>query len=114
MNKLIIGTLATLVLGAGSALAADMPIKAPPPAVQVWTWTGCYVGINGGWARERDRGYAADGTFLHDVNGDGGVFGGQVGCDYQMSQFVFGIEAMWDWAGLNNTGTDPALAGGVP
>jgi hypothetical protein len=26
-------------------MAADMPLKAPPP-VAVFSWTGCYVGIS--------------------------------------------------------------------
>jgi outer membrane immunogenic protein len=34
-------------------MAADMPVKAPPPRVAVFDWTGFYVGLNAGgvWAR---------------------------------------------------------------
>jgi outer membrane immunogenic protein len=39
---------ATLLLFAGSAYAADMPLKAPPAAPPAPTWTGWYIGINGG------------------------------------------------------------------
>ena len=39
---------ATLFLFAGSAYAADMPLKAPPAAPPAPTWTGWYIGINGG------------------------------------------------------------------
>ena len=28
--------------------AADMALKAPPPPAPVYSWTGCYVGGNGG------------------------------------------------------------------
>jgi hypothetical protein len=39
---------ATLLFFAGSAYAADMPLKAPPAAPPAPTWTGWYIGINGG------------------------------------------------------------------
>ena len=36
---------------ATSALAADLPVKAPPvPAVQAVSWTGLYVGGHAGYA----------------------------------------------------------------
>jgi outer membrane immunogenic protein len=42
---------ATIGLAASQALAADLPRKAPPPAVPMAppiTWTGCYIGANVG------------------------------------------------------------------
>ena len=36
---------------AGPAFAADMPLKAPPPAG--FSWDGCYIGGNVGWAGDR-------------------------------------------------------------
>jgi len=45
-----------------SASAADLPPAAPPPAVApvkaplpVWSWSGCYVGVNGGGTRAQNR-----------------------------------------------------------
>jgi outer membrane immunogenic protein len=32
---------------------------------------------------------------------DGGAYGGQIGCDYQVNSWVFGIRGMWDGATLN-------------
>ena len=42
MNKLIIGSVALVASLAGSAMAADMPVRAP---VVVESWTGFYVGV---------------------------------------------------------------------
>ena len=41
---------------AGPALAADLPYKAPllkAPPVVVYSWTGCYLGVEGGWISDR-------------------------------------------------------------
>src|SRR4030088_945715 len=42
MNKLIVSSVALVASLAGSAMAADMPVKAP---VVVESWTGLYVGV---------------------------------------------------------------------
>src|SRR5262245_26808531 len=49
-TKLILPAIAAFACAfAGSASAADMPLKAPPPAVAVFKWSGCYGGVNAGW-----------------------------------------------------------------
>src|SRR5262245_52387656 len=58
MRKILIGTAALIAL-ATPAAPADMRVpvyKAPPPAVPVWSWTGCYVGGHAGgiWAKQKD------------------------------------------------------------
>ena len=46
MKKVLLGGVALITLGfVGAAVAADMPLKAPPPVV-VNTWTGFYVGAD--------------------------------------------------------------------
>jgi outer membrane immunogenic protein len=55
MKKLLISAIAALGLIGTSAFAADMAVKAPPPApAPVFTWTGFYAGIEfgGGWSDE--------------------------------------------------------------
>src|SRR5206468_8836567 len=51
LRKILLASVATATI-AGSAFAADLPSrKAPPPAYippPIMTWTGFYVGINGG------------------------------------------------------------------
>ena len=39
---------------AGTAFAADMPTKAPAPAPAGYSWTGFYVGLNGGYGVGRN------------------------------------------------------------
>jgi outer membrane immunogenic protein len=112
MNKLLLGSFAVaLTMGGSAAMAADMPLKAPPPPV-VFSWTGCYVGIEGGgaWGRSRHRlpqftglpGAAplaggVDLTTTFDVSG--GVAGVEYGCNQQFgTNWVFGIEGDWSWS----------------
>jgi len=51
----------------GSAIAADLSrpvLKAPPPPVAVFSWTGFYLGLNGGysWGRSRTTGTLSNAT----------------------------------------------------
>jgi len=97
---------AVAIIGFASiASAADMPVKAAAPVAQSYNWTGFYVGGNVGWVRQRDNG---DSTFV-DVPGFGpyprsvsasgsSVIGGlQAGYNWQINQWVLGIEGDWDW-----------------
>jgi outer membrane immunogenic protein len=73
------------------ASAADLPARvaapAPVPVVAVYNWTGVYMGINAGYVWGKD-----DVTWT--TNGSSvGPAGGQVGWNYQINQYVFGIEA---------------------
>jgi outer membrane immunogenic protein len=53
MKKIALTTLAFLGL-ADLSLAADLPIKAPPPVAPVTNWTGCYVGAGFGYGMYND------------------------------------------------------------
>src|SRR5437899_6524911 len=56
MKKFLAGVALTALLG-GSAMAADMAVKARPyaPPVPMWSWSGFYLGINGGYSAGRDE-----------------------------------------------------------
>jgi outer membrane immunogenic protein len=110
MKKFLLGTVGLVALGmAAPALAADMPVKAPPPPVvaPIYNWGGFYIGGNGGWGESHNCwdfvGLA--GAFIPDGCRDrsGGLIGGQIGYRWQANQFVFGLEAQGDWADLSNT-----------
>jgi outer membrane immunogenic protein len=114
--------LSTTILAAltGSAFAADMAVKAaPPPAPlpMIYSWSGFYIGANGGWGSSRSCWdfVTPAGTVVADGCRDrsGGVIGGQIGYRWQANQFVFGLEAQGDWADLTNTRVsvlDPTLS----
>ena len=58
------------------------------PPVPAYSWTGCYVGAHagGGW---QTSGYV---TGAGIASGVGGLGGAQAGCNYQIRQFVIGLE----------------------
>src|SRR5215204_5584534 len=55
MKKFLLGTVGLLALGMGApASAADMAVKARPPApvlAPIYDWSGFYIGANGGWGQ---------------------------------------------------------------
>jgi len=116
MNRLTLLAAAAIAVGAAApALAADLPARAPAPYTKApaivqaaYDWSGFYVGINGGYGTS-DINWNADPFF--DINGalnpggpegghhaSGGTVGGQIGYRWQMSSWVFGLEAQGNWA----------------
>lgn len=121
----VLATAAFVAIAASPALAADMPVKARPAVVEVWTWDKWYIGLNGGYSWGRSD---TSGTFYNNTTGaqlsptqyttlhlDGGVFGGQIGKNWQNGKWVFGIEADGQWSGEKGsalfTCVTPALGG---
>ena len=127
MKKFLVSTTALVALaGIGSASAADLPVKAPsmaPVVAPLWSWTGFYVGISGGYgwshttvvptATGTQTGVFGDapailatqlaGIVPVDVSSRGGLFGVQAGFNYQFNQFVVGVEADYSWAHINGS-----------
>jgi outer membrane immunogenic protein len=74
-----------------AAQAANLPVKAPPPAAAITPlpvpadWSGFYLGVNGGIANEK-----------------GVLVGGTIGYNYQSGPWVLGVEADLDatWANV--------------
>ncbi len=97
----------------GQALAADLPQPGPPraPATYVpvpapaFSWSGIYVGINGGYAF--GSGDFSSGASVSGVNGF--LAGGTIGANYQWGRFVLGIEGDGDWTSLDGK-TTPACS----
>jgi outer membrane immunogenic protein len=102
-----------LVAMAGSAFAADMPLKAVAP-VAVYDWSGTYIGgvVGGAWGTNdiSDPGLGIVGTLLgvpviQTVNSSGFIGGIEGGSRYQISKLVVGWEGDITWGGLNSTNT---------
>jgi outer membrane immunogenic protein len=112
LRRLLIATSGLIAL-AGSAVAADMPLKAAPlPApVPVFSWTGFYIGAQVGWAGAHDDAsivnpgvpVAINLPFTVDMNGV--IGGGHIGYNLQFGHWVWGIEGTVDGADLNKTFT---------
>ena len=49
MKKILLGSAAFVMISVGSAVAADMPVKAPPLPPPVMLWDAVYVGLEGGY-----------------------------------------------------------------
>jgi outer membrane immunogenic protein len=98
------------------ASAADMPIKSTPAPVDTYSWTGCYVGGNFGSIFTKVD-WAMGGAALSSMDSNALAFGGQVGCNYQISTWVFGLQGDYDWVNLSGandgsaTGADAVNAG---
>jgi len=131
MKKLLLVSAAVSSLSiAGSALAADMPMKAakaPPPA-PAFTWTSCYLGAHagGGWASKDvtdpvqlvqdsiSGGPVTAGVTTVNVSPSGAVIGGQIGCDYQFApNWVVGVEGAASGSTMKGS-TSVALPLGFP
>jgi outer membrane immunogenic protein len=132
MQKFLL--LSSVIVAAGPALGADLPVKAPPIAAAVpYTWTGCHVGghVGAGWDRTT---YSDPGTFLapappfiagglnqnfapagaaFSVSSDAAFLGGvQAGCDYQFaSSWVIGIGGDFSWTDIRSVANDPFFNG---
>ena len=120
---------------AGSAMAADLPSRRAPPvlvAPPVFTWTGVYLGVTGGYAWGTSS-YFTD-SFSASGLGDptsyalaasgrskGNSFtgGGTIGFNYQVNSIVMGLEGDISYLntrkssagfGVNNAGLGIAVA----
>jgi outer membrane immunogenic protein len=111
VRKTLLTSVSALVLSSSVVMAADMAVKAPPPPAPapLASWTGCYVGLNAGYAWGNANptlvGSLVDFFGLEGAAGtpslspNGFIGGGQVGCNWQANQFVFGGEL--DFSGLD-------------
>jgi outer membrane immunogenic protein len=118
MKRILFGAIGILALGTVlPALAADLPArtysKAPVIAVApAYSWTGCYIGIEGGgnWGRTRSTSASGPPGVGLPITGNfdlsGGIAGGTVGCNYQVSNWVFGIENDFSWTNKSGTAND--------
>jgi outer membrane immunogenic protein len=100
-------------LGINSVLSASAAELAPPPLlppVPHYSWTGFYLGVNGGGARGSESFSGTQTTLLGPAsfsgspNSSGGLAGGQIGFNYQCPEHaVVGLELDADWAHITGS-----------
>jgi outer membrane immunogenic protein len=112
-RRLLVANVLAAVMSVGAAQAADMPLKAAPPVVApAFSWTGFYIGAHCGygWGQNdwSDSYDPLNPTTLQEDDAaydiDGGLAGGQIGFNYQVNQFVVGVEADVSWADITGKG----------
>jgi outer membrane immunogenic protein len=134
VKKSILCIAAICVLGIATSAAAE-EMATPPSSfvtsqVAYLPWTGLYFGINGGYAWSNPSvSYAANDPAsltgicatpggakcipTADFKRDGGLFGGQVGFNWQFnSLWLAGVEADYQWSDFTGTGNSPFRIGG--
>ena len=122
MKKIALAVIAASVLLGGAASAADMAVKARgvPSPVPAFSWTGCYVGGNVGYARGDVHSDAAanpvfvatnpaapiaqiQASSIAGVTPDGFTAGVGVGCNYQTGIFVLGADGDINYSDLGTS-----------
>jgi outer membrane immunogenic protein len=111
MKRLFVAGVALVGL-TGAAVAADLPpggapYYTAPYALPVFTWTGFYVGVNGGGGFGNS---AWDTTSSFSTTG--ALVGGTIGYNYQMGPAVLGAEGDIDWSNIKGTTTTGACPAG--
>lgn len=112
---MLLATASGVVL-AGSAQAADLPLKAvAPAAIPYANWTGPYIGAHAGVGSSNSTcrpdftgnpgGACASYAYAYYGNtwtasDTSGLIGVEVGYDWQQRYFVYGVAADWSWTGL--------------
>lgn len=111
MKRLLVAGVGLLAL-TGAAAAADLP-PAPgnyykaPTFVPPYSWTGFYLGVNGGGGLGWSNWDTAGGFHT-----DGGVVGGTVGYNYQIGRAVIGGEGDIDWSSISGSTTTAGCPAG--
>jgi outer membrane immunogenic protein len=138
MKHTVVAAVGLLALSAVSAIAADLPVKAPvatPVVAPAWNWTGFYIGAHGGgaWGRAEishsaiaapaGQAFPVDAAAVTAassplLNPNGYVAGGHAGFNYQTGSFVWGLEGDFSYFRLraSSAGIFPfpsTLPGGV-
>jgi outer membrane immunogenic protein len=114
VKKLLIAGAALMALIGSPAFAADMPLKAPPPPpAPVSNWTGFYIGgnIGYGWGNANSAiNFAQSATIFNTAPFwtlgasdrdplNGVIGGGQIGYNWQVGQYVYGLETDFQGSG---------------
>lgn len=126
MKKLLV-VLGAVAAFAAPAMAADLPprpyTKAPAVVAVPYSWSGFYVGVHAGGAWFTKDWYVPDtpinvagncggpcGFSAGGHNGSSWLIGGQAGFNYQVANWVIGVEGQASWTDLNGQNLNPQPA----
>jgi opacity protein-like surface antigen len=119
-QNLLVGLASLTLLDIAAATAADLPVKAPPPApVAAYNWSGFYLGGHAGyrWANANFSGPGNDidvpglGTIPFPARNEsyhlnGGIVGVQGGYNFMITPTILaGLEGDWTWGSSSNNAT---------
>ena len=93
----------SLLAFSSNTFAADLPAQPPVKApamvpIETFTWTGVYLGVHGGGAWSKLSGTNSFGGTASSASLDGWLAGGQIGANYQVGQWVFGVQGDYAYA----------------
>ncbi|MER8849690.1 porin family protein, partial [Mesorhizobium australicum] len=93
MKTILLAT-TILTVVSGSAYAADAIVSEPVPVAASFDWTGAYIGVNaGGGFGTFNLAPSGGGPGSIDLDASGFLGGVQAGYNWQVGQFVYGVEA---------------------
>ena len=105
-SSLIRATIAAAVFSTTSAaFAADiiLPEEPIPVVTPIFTWTGVYIGLVGGY-NWGSGDWSIEGVNVARLDPNGGNIGGTVGYNYQFTNsVVLGIETDLSWSGAKDS-----------
>jgi outer membrane immunogenic protein len=114
-SRFLLLSTASYLAVATAGYAADMApiLKAPPPPPVIASWTGFYIGVHGGVAGfnakqttftfEGSRGVCDPTDVICRFSDTSGVFGGQAGYNWQIQNWVLGVEGDGSWLNAKST-----------
>ncbi len=106
--RYLVGVAAAATLFSSTAFAADV---VAPEVIPVFSWTGAYVGLNVGYGggKAKHPFYLTNGTDTIggsvDFTSSGFLGGVQAGYNYQIDNWVVGVEADFQGAGIKGEGS---------
>jgi outer membrane immunogenic protein len=118
MMRIVLAALAAILALAQPSLAADLarPVyKAPrmsPYYVAPFSWTGAYIGINGGYGWGKSNYDFGGGVTTGDFTVKGALVGGTAGYNLQTGTWVWGLEADLDASWIKGSDTATCIAPG--
>jgi outer membrane autotransporter protein len=119
-QKLLVGLTSLTLMDIAMAVAADLPVKVPPPApIQTYNWSGFYLGGHAGyrWGDASFSGPSYDFVGFvfppHSENyrPNGGIFGVQAGYNFMITPTILaGLEGDWTWGSSHDSAAGSIFA----